>query len=321
MSISQPSDGVPVRGKIGSIMKLPLHSEGDHNGNAFPMSSSSSSSSSSCLGESSPESLRSLSSLSGVRTDSPLDYDLFEVTVVSTMMTKTDKMKDVVVSNWGPEEEGNLDDNDDVSVGVIQTATERTESNDNSVSIYMDANSEYHQDPWNDNLTLALSLTTNNGNLGSNDDLSSRSGDGKRHGSSTPDSDATEIPADYDEYEEDEALFLSVSSDVGVCRSGSTRQSSGSSAVTSKLQTEVTVALSDADQNQRSELVFKGLEVACVDSQTEALASEELSKTVGTSSSPPAVQTNDAKAVTSPPPEGAERRVAGPKLQDRKSVV
>lgn len=133
-------------------MKLSLHSEGDHNKNAFPISSSSSSSSLSFLGELSPESLRSLSSLSGVRTDSPLDYDLFEVTVVTTMLTKTDKMMDVVLSNWGPEEEGNPDDNDDISVVKTQTATERTESNHNSVSIYMDAESEYHQDPRNDNL-------------------------------------------------------------------------------------------------------------------------------------------------------------------------
>lgn len=296
-------------------MKLPLVSEGDHNGNAFPISSSSSSSSSSCLGESSPESLRSLSSLTGARTDSPLDYDMLEVTVVTTVMTKTNKMTDDV-SNWGPEEESNPDDNDDVSVGKIQTATELTESNDNSVSVYVDANSEYLQDPWNDNLTLALSLTTNKGSCGNNDDFSSRSGNGKRHGSSTPDSDCTEIPADDDDYEEDETLFLSVSSDVGVCRSSinqtsSTRQSSGSSAVTNEPQTEGTVALIDADHDQRSELVFKGLEVACVESQTDAPASEDLGKTIQRTS-PSASPTHDAKAVTSPPPEGAERHV-GPK--------
>lgn len=267
-------------------MKLPLDSEGDHNGNAFPVSSSSSSSS--CLGESSPESLRSLSSLSGGRTDSPLDYDMFEVTVVTTVMTETDKMTDVVISKWGPEEESNPDDNDDVSVGKIQTAKELTESNDNSVSVYLDANSEYHQDTWNDNdnLTLALSLTTNGGSHGNNDDLSSGSGHGRRHGSSTPDSDATEIPADDDD--EEDGLFLSVSSDMGVCRSSvtltsSTRQSSGGSAVTAELQ-------------------------------TEAPASEDLCKATQTSSSSSSASpTRDAKEVTSPPPEGAERCAVGPK--------
>ena len=75
-------------------MKLSLHSTDNHNGNAFQMSSSSSSSSSSCLGESSPESLGSVSILSVGRTDSPLDHDMFEV----NLMTKTDKMTDIVIS-------------------------------------------------------------------------------------------------------------------------------------------------------------------------------------------------------------------------------
>ncbi|KAM9314763.1 uncharacterized protein KZ484_024426 [Pholidichthys leucotaenia] len=269
-------EGFSIR---AATMKLPLHCSGDHDDNAFPISSSSpsSSSSSSCPGaESSPESLRRLSSLSGGRPDSPPDYDAFEVTLV-----KTDMM---MMSNWAPhkeEEDGetvdkeasevktplsnsndnnvistgktqlldcndnntvstgktqlldsrdndavstgktqlwdcdndavsmgrtqlsNSSDNDEVSAGKTQSRVELSESNDNSV--YVDANSDdYHQDSWNDNRTLALSLTLNG-------DLSSSSGGGgRRCGSSTPDS-ATEIPADDDE---DESVFVSVSSEV-----------------------------------------------------------------------------------------------------------
>lgn len=320
MSVSQPTDDFPVRGKTGSTMRLPLHSAGDHNGNAFPISSSSSSSSSSCLGESSPESLRSLSSLSGGRTDSPLDYDMFEVTLMTTVTTKTDQTTDVVISKWVPEEENKLDDNDgDVSVGKIQTATELTESNDNSVSVYLDANScEYRQDTWNDNdtLTLALSLTTNSGNHDNNDDLSSGSSHGRRHGTSTPDSDATEIPPDDDD--EEEALFLSVSSDMGVRRSSVTLTSSISQssdsqmnlAATTELQTEGIVAVNVADD----EVVLEELGVDCppglpVERQTEPPASEDLCETTQISSSAPS-STNpgqDAEEVTSPPPEEVER--------------
>ncbi|KAM9363254.1 uncharacterized protein ABDE67_014660 [Symphorus nematophorus] len=317
MSVPQPTEGSPVRGKSGSTMRLPLHSAGDHNGNAFPVSSSSSSSSSSCMGESSPESLRSLSSLSGGRTDSPLDYDMLEVTLTTTVMTKTDQMTDVVISKWVPEEESKPEDNDDVSVG--KTQTELTESNDNSVSVYLDANSsEYQGDTWddNDNLTLALSLTANGGN----NDLSSGSGNGRRHGSATPDSDATEIPADDDDDDEEEALFLSVSSDMGARRSSTTLTSSTGQSSDSVLQTEGTVAPSVAeDDDERSELVSEGPEVACplVESQTEPPAAEDLSENTQISPSSPssADPTRDAEEVASPPPEEAERCSVGPKPQ------
>ncbi|XP_042284944.1 microtubule-associated tumor suppressor 1 homolog isoform X3 [Thunnus maccoyii] len=325
MSVSKPSDIFSVGGKSGSSMTLPLHSAGDHNGNAFSISSSSSSSSSSsCLGELSPESLRSLSSLSGGRTDSPQDYDMLEVTLLTTVMTKTDEMTDIVISKWSQEEENKQDGNDDVSVGKMQTVTELSESNDNSTSVYLDANSsEYHQDTWNDNdnLTLALSLTTHGGSRGNNHDLSSGSSNGRRRGSLTPDSDATEIPEDDDE---EEALFLSVSSDVDVRRTGmiltsSSSQSSegplnpGDSAMTTELQTEGAVAASVAD-DKRSEQVLEVAEVACPldspgKSQTEPSASEDLSEPTqispSTHSSTNPVQ--DAKEVTIPPPEEAER--------------
>ncbi len=142
---------------------------------------------------------------------------MFEVTLTTTVMTKTDKITDVVISKWAPEEE-NKPDSDDVTVEK-QTATELAEPNENSVSVYLDANSgEYHQDTWidNDSMTLALSLTTNSSSLGNDVDLSCGGGDGRRCGSLTPDSDLTEIPADDDDDDDDEeeALFLSVSSDI-----------------------------------------------------------------------------------------------------------
>lgn len=314
MSVSKPSEIFSIEGESGSSMRLPLQTAGDHNGNAFPISSSSSSSSSSCLGELSPESLRSLSSLSGGRTDSPLDYDMLEVTLMTTVMTKTDKMTDVLISKWSREEESKQDNNDDVSVGNMQTATELSESNDNSMSVYLDANSSvYRQDTSNDNdnLTLALSLKTHSGSRGNNDDPRS---DRRRHGSSTPDSDATEIPDD----DEEDALFLSVSSDMDVQRTSMTLTSStsqcskdllnpGDSAPTTELQTEGAIAVSVVD-DKRSKQVLEGAEVTCPldlpgESQTEPSASEDLSEPTQISSS-----TNpDAKEVTNPPLEEAER--------------
>ncbi|XP_040001663.1 microtubule-associated tumor suppressor 1 homolog [Xiphias gladius] len=325
MSVSEPSESYPVRGKVGSGMMLPLHSAGDHNGNTYSVSSSSSSSSSSFLGELSPESLRSLSSLSGGRTDSPLDYDMFEVTLMTTVMTKTDKMTDVVISKWVPKEDSKPDDNDAVMVGKIQNAMELSESNDNSVSLYLDANSgEYCQDTCNDNdnLTRALSLTTNSPGCGNNDDLSS--GSGRRHGLSIPDSDATEIPAD----DEEEALFLSVSSNMAVRRSSttfttSTSQSSigliipGGSAAMNELQTEGTVAVSVA-YDEKPELGLEGPEVACpldlpIDSQREPPPTEDLSEIIQILSSSPSSTTpaQDSKELTSLPPEEAESCTGG----------
>lgn len=92
----------------------------------------------------------------------------------------------------------------------IQTATELSESNENLVSVYLNANScEYRQDIWNDNdnLTRALSLTTNSGN----DYLSRQISNGRRHSSPTPVSDTTELHADDDG---EEALFLPVNSEM-----------------------------------------------------------------------------------------------------------
>lgn len=278
-------------------MILPLDGEEDHNGNAFPVSSSSSSAfSSSCMGESSPESLRSLSSLSGGRTNSPLDYDMFEVTVVATVTTQPAGV-------------------DDISVGKIQTAAELTESNDNSVSVYLDANSEYQQDPWNDNenVTLALSLNMNSGGHSVHDDLGSGSGNERRPGSSCPDSDATEIPGDDDDDDDDEeeVLFLSVSSDMGVCKSSVTLislagQSSGESVLTTELPTEGSVPVSTADEDGGSEALLEEPDVPSKVNQAEALLSDDPTKAAHISSIP-LRSAHDAKGVTSPPPEEAER--------------
>nr|XP_020442637.1 microtubule-associated tumor suppressor 1 homolog isoform X1 [Monopterus albus]XP_020442638.1 microtubule-associated tumor suppressor 1 homolog isoform X1 [Monopterus albus] len=304
MSVSEASESFTVRERGGPSMRLTLHSAGDHNGNAFPISSSSSSSSS-CLGESSPESLRSLSSLSGDRPDSLLDYDMFEV----TLMTKTNEMTDVVISKWVPEEDGKQDENDDVSVGNIQN--ELSESNDNSV--YLDASSgEYLRDTWNDNnnLTLALSLTTNSGNHGNNADFSC--GSGRRDGSTSPDSDATEIPVDDDDDDDnEEALFLSVSSDMGVQRSNMTLTSSnsqsnnGTHAVMSALHTEATEAVSVPDDDRPQQLPVD---------QTEPPASEDVCEATQISSScsfstSPA---QDSKEVTSSPEKAENSKPTHP---------
>lgn len=276
MSASEPANSVPVRGAGG--MKLPLHSAGDHNGNAFPISSSSSSSS--CLGESSPESLRSLS---GGRTNSPLDYDMFDVTL-TTVKTVTLKS---VVSDWAPEEERNPDDGDDgddTSLGKSQT-----------VSVYLDANGDdYHQDSWNDNLTLARSLTGNGGLI--NEDVSSGSSNGRRRSSSPPDSDATEVAAADDDDDEEEALFVSVSSDVDVQRSSAMIASSGGRS---------------GDGVQVTEEEVGGPAVHCppepsTGRHADPPASEHLSEDTQMS-------TEDVKKTSSPPPEEAETGVVGSK--------
>ncbi|XP_075870494.1 uncharacterized protein LOC142880437 isoform X2 [Nelusetta ayraudi] len=275
--MSTSHEDFPVGGESGSAMLLPLHSEEDHNGNAFPVSSSSSSASSSCsssrMGESSPESLRSLSSLSGGRTRSPLDYDMLEVTAVSTVET--------------PQEKTSAADED--LAGRTQTTAETTESNDNSVSVYLDANSEYHRELWNDNdsRTLALSLDT------------SGSGDvcARRPDSSCPDSDATEIPGDDDddeeEEEDEEVLFLSVSSDVGLCKSSVALARSAGEAGFSSAAIAV---------DEGSEVVLAQVEVPSeADHRSEALAFDDHAEVIDVYTPSPGPPT----AAPPPPLEGA----------------
>ncbi|XP_047220653.1 microtubule-associated tumor suppressor 1 homolog isoform X3 [Girardinichthys multiradiatus] len=274
MSVFEPTESLPVRKKSSCNMKLPLHCSGDHNGNAFPVSSSSSSSS--CLGESSPESLRSLSSLNGGRTDSPLEYDLLEVTLMTTMMPGAENMEDVVLSKWSPEEE------EDSSVGMFPT-----ESND--VSVYLDASSgEYHQNTWNDNLTL--SLNANDGCHG-NDDVTNESCG--RRSSTTADSDTTEILDDDDDDEED-ALFVSVSSEVCVTLA---QVSPGGCAAGLDLQTDAV----RTDENKLGSERPQG-------SLVNPPASLDLRETSPISCSSPSCNhpAEDAPTVTSAPPEEAE---------------
>ncbi|XP_035030369.1 microtubule-associated tumor suppressor 1 homolog isoform X2 [Hippoglossus stenolepis] len=312
MSVSEPSESLPVGGKVGSCMRLPLHSAGDQKGNAFSVSPISSSSSSSFLEEISPQTVQSLSSLSGGWTDSPLDYDMFEVILTMTKMTQKDKTTDVI-SKLVPKENSEADDNNDISVGKEKTALE--ESNANSMSVYLEANSgEYCQDTWNnnDNLTLALSLTTNNCSCGDNDDLSS--GSERRHDCSTLDSDATEAPDDDED--EEEALFLSVSSDTCEQRNStaltcSTSQLStgllipGGCAPVTELQTEVTVSMV-IDDGERLELVLEEPVATCpvdlpMDSQTEPPTTEDRSENIQISTSYPSTNpTHDSKEDTFP---------------------
>uniref|UniRef100_A0A4W5QDP3 Microtubule associated tumor suppressor 1b n=1 Tax=Hucho hucho TaxID=62062 RepID=A0A4W5QDP3_9TELE len=91
--------------------------------------------------------------------------------------------------------------------------TEFSESNDNSVSVYVDAD----EDSWNDNLTLAMSIAGirehSNGSQGNlHDNVSSVASKSGGRRDSSPDSAATEIPGDVED--DEEGSFLSVSSDM-----------------------------------------------------------------------------------------------------------
>ncbi|XP_072240160.1 uncharacterized protein [Leuresthes tenuis] len=286
MSVCEPSEG--FRGQGGSGMKLPLHRAGDHSGNAFPLSSSSSSSSSSCPGESSPESLRSLSSLSGGRTGSPLDYDMLEVTLLTAVVTSADQMADVVLSKWVPED-------------ATHPAEELSESNDTSVSVYLDATSG---GAWKDSLTPASSA---GGGLSSSS--------GRRHGSCTPDSDATEIPADDDD--EEEGAFVSVSSDVrssrgtltrvALTRVALTRVAPGGSSAETELHPEAPVALSGANdggsqlESERPPDAPPASDDPCGGSQ----ASEPPPPPEEADECPEVIQTNTAAKTKATPPHSA----------------
>ncbi|XP_058496079.1 microtubule-associated tumor suppressor 1 homolog isoform X4 [Solea solea] len=304
MSLSEARESFQVRDKGGSYMGLPLHTAGDVNGNAFSVSSSSPSSSSSFyLGESSPELLRSLSSLSGGQTDNPLDYDMFEVTLTTTVLSKE---TDVVISKWLPKEDGEANDCEDASEGKIQMVKEQSESNDNSVSIYLDASSgDYCQDDWNDNdnLTVAQSLSTNSCSCGNNDHLSS--GSGRRHDSSTQDSDATEVPVDDDDDDDDDeeeaALFQSVSSELGAQRSSSAMIPCGCAAVMEGTGTVMA-----------AELLLERSEVSCpldlpMDNKSDSCTSEIPNEKIQILS----VLSQDSKELASP--EESEKRAVASK--------
>ncbi|XP_051993706.1 microtubule-associated tumor suppressor 1 homolog [Xyrauchen texanus] len=121
-------------------MHLLLHS-GDQKNNAFTSESSLSSSSTMFpyyRGEASPDSMRSLSSLSSARTDSPLDVDMPEVEIGKTL--------------------GNSYDSGIQSPDLRPDYSESND-NDNSVSVYLDANEDCWSDNDNHDITLMVTQT------------------------------------------------------------------------------------------------------------------------------------------------------------------
>ncbi|KAI7810968.1 microtubule-associated tumor suppressor 1 homolog [Triplophysa rosa] len=150
-----PPPAVSKRPSQGSQhgMCLPLHGS-DQSNNAFIFESSLSSSSTSPLyyrGEASPDSMRSLCSLSSARTDSPLDVDMPEV-----------EMGKITASS------------DDSGIQSPECRPDCSESNDNdnSVSVYLDANEECWSDDEDDNHNVALVVTQKVGQTDNDDERS-----------------------------------------------------------------------------------------------------------------------------------------------------
>ncbi|RXN25497.1 microtubule-associated tumor suppressor 1 isoform X1 [Labeo rohita] len=132
-----PSPALPKRPSQESQhgMRLALLSSEQSN-NAFTSESPLSSSSTLLLydrGETSPDSMRSLSSLSSARTDSPLDVDMPEV-----------EMGKATASS------------DDSGIQSPDCRPDYSEDNDNSVSVYLDANEDCWSDNDNNNVTLVV---------------------------------------------------------------------------------------------------------------------------------------------------------------------
>lgn len=132
-----PPPALPKRFSQGPQhgMCLPLHSS-DQRNNAFTSESSLSSSKTLLLydrGETSPDSMHSLSSLSSARTDSPLDVDMPDV-----------EMGKATASS------------DDSGIQSPDCRPDYCEDNDNSVSVYLDANEDCWSDNDNNNVTLVV---------------------------------------------------------------------------------------------------------------------------------------------------------------------
>lgn len=132
-----PPPALPKRSSQGSLhgMCLPLHSS-DQSHNTFTSESSLSSSKTSLLydrDETSPDSMRSLSSLSSARTDSPLDVDMPDVEMGKAMANS-----------------------DDSGIQSPDCRPDYSEDNDNSVSVYLDANEDCWSDNDNRNVTLMV---------------------------------------------------------------------------------------------------------------------------------------------------------------------
>ncbi|XP_077061137.1 uncharacterized protein mtus1b [Siphateles boraxobius] len=132
-----PPLALPKRSSQGSQhgMCLPLHSS-DHSNNAFTSESSLSSSKTLHLydrDETSPDSMRSLSSLSSARTDSPLDVDMPDVEMGKATANS-----------------------DDSGIQSPDCRPHYSDDNDNSVSVYLDANEDCWSDNDNRNVTLMV---------------------------------------------------------------------------------------------------------------------------------------------------------------------
>jgi len=132
-----PPPAPPKRSSQGSQhgMCLTLHSS-DQSNNTFASESSLSSSKTSLLydrDETSPDSMRSLSSLSSARTDSPLDVDMPDVEMGKAMAGS-----------------------DDSGIQSPDCRPDYSEDNDNSVSVYLDANEDCWSDNDNRNVTLVV---------------------------------------------------------------------------------------------------------------------------------------------------------------------
>ncbi|XP_077427547.1 uncharacterized protein LOC144055453 [Vanacampus margaritifer] len=280
MSVCKPSESVSAEEKGDTSMRLSLYSAGDHNGNAF----STSSPSSSCLGESSPELLCSQSSVSSGYTDNPQDYNMSDVTLTTTLLTETKIVEDAI-SSWGQDDQSVLDKNDDGAFAKIQTANEISESNDYSISIYLDASAgETRKD--NGNLALPLSLMPNTA-----DHVHCDNRKRGRRGSSTPDSKATEILADDDvaddnnnddDDDDDEALYFSISSDFGVQRTSEAYLNSTNPSLLSSTQSglmlEHQMNVNEPISDQKLEVVLEEVQITCP-LNTLCKTSEDISDT------------------------------------------
>ncbi|XP_063075952.1 microtubule-associated tumor suppressor 1 homolog [Engraulis encrasicolus] len=219
-------------------MTLALQSSGDQNGNAFASESSRSSSSSlsspSCAGgESSPDSFRcSSSGLGSSGSDSPLDVDMQEC---------------VEEEHQGLQEDGisgsSIMSTEESPLSSVQPVDCLESTNDNSVSVYLDACDDGHDDDdptWNNNSeNLALvfiqedNTTTGDDNAGGNHyNSQTGSGGGRRYSDDDPaplcsseNDDSDDDDGDDDDDPEDS--FLSVSSGVMTVRSSSVSSSTG----------------------------------------------------------------------------------------------
>ncbi|KAL0204662.1 hypothetical protein M9458_002680 [Cirrhinus mrigala] len=132
-----PSPALPKRPSQESQhgLCLALH-RSEQSNNAFTSESPLSSSSTLLLydrGETSPDSMRSLSSLSSARTDSPLDVDMPEVEMGKATACS-----------------------DDSGIQSPECRPDYSEDNDNSVSVYLDANEDCWSDNDNNNVTLVV---------------------------------------------------------------------------------------------------------------------------------------------------------------------